>query len=120
MKANEFVKKFGWAEAEIVLSKIPLCAHKFDVVDGKVIYLQKVEDSLYWYNKPRKQYDYFSIDCEKYLLNDLKRLVESWELVEKFGGLENAKIELKSVDYNSEKDFYDNLKQAIADVESCQ
>ena len=51
---------------------------------------------------------------------DLKRLVESWELVEKLGGLESAKIELKSVDYNSEKDFYDNLKQAIADVESCQ
>ena len=82
MKANEFVKKFGWDEAKIVLSKIPLCAHKFDVVEGKVIYLQKVEDSLYWYNKPRKQYDYLSLDCEKYLLDDLRFLVESHELVE--------------------------------------
>ena len=50
---------------------------------------------------------------------DLKRLVESWELVEKVGGLNKAKADLASTDYNSEQDFYENLKQAIADVESC-
>ena len=54
----------------------------------------------------------------KEMHDDLKRLVESYELVESFNGLEMA------------KKFYDeniiecsdawNLKQAIADVESCQ
>ena len=52
-------------------------------------------------------------------VKDLKRLVESWELVEKVGGLNKAKADLASTDYNSEQDFYETLKQAIADVESC-
>lgn len=118
MKANEFVKKFGWCVARDVLSKAPLCAHKFDVVDGKVIYLQKVEDSLYWYNQPRKQYDHFSMDCEKYLLADLKRLVESHELVEVYGGLDKAKTRCYPAKHVT-MESYHNLKQAIADVESC-
>jgi hypothetical protein len=50
---------------------------------------------------------------------DLKSLVESWELVEKVGGLNKAKADLASTDYNSEQDFYETLKQAIIDVESC-
>ena len=133
MKANEFVREFGWDKAKSVLDKIPLCAHKFDVVDGEVIYLQKVEDSLYWYNKPRKQYDYFSLDCEKYLLDDLKRLVESYELVGKFGCLDMAKDYLSKVknSFGSECYYSDEfgnhfktyehiLEQAIQDVESWQ
>lgn len=81
MKANEFVKKYGWEYAKHILADdAPL-----------------VMDLNY---------------------ADLKRLVESHELVESFNGLEMA------------KKFYDeniiecsdawNLKQAIADVESCQ
>ena len=79
MRANEFVKKFGYKHNAVNLKYLPLNQHA-----------------------------------------ELERLVESHELVEKVGGLALAKIELKSVDYNSEKDFYENLKQAIADVESCQ
>ena len=45
--------------------------------------------------------------------NDLKRLVESHELVEKLGGLSKAKIYVPD-GYKSGR-----LKQAIADVESC-
>lgn len=44
---------------------------------------------------------------------DLKRLVESWELVQEYGGLENSKIEVKK------RPSQLLLKQAIADVESC-
>lgn len=44
---------------------------------------------------------------------NLKRLVESHELVEKLGGLDEAKIYVPD-GYKSER-----LKQAIADVESC-
>ena len=50
---------------------------------------------------------------------DLKRLVESWELVEKVGGLNKAKADLASTDYNSEQDFCETLKQSVSDVESC-
>ena len=52
-------------------------------------------------------------------VKDLKRLVESWELVEKVGGLNKAKADLASTDYNSEQDFYETIKQAIIVVESC-
>ena len=64
-------------------------------------------------------------------LDDLKRLVESWELVEKHGGLISARKYLKflrssvdiglyhglgDVDYKTEIPL---IEQAIADVESC-
>ena len=45
---------------------------------------------------------------------ELKRLVESHELVEKLGGLEKAK------DYVPDGYKSEQLKQAIADVGSCQ
>ena len=44
---------------------------------------------------------------------DLKRLIESWELVEKLGGINKAK------DYVPDGYKSVQLKQAIADVESC-
>lgn len=43
----------------------------------------------------------------------LKRLIESWELVEKLGGINKAK------DYVPDGYKSEQLKQAIADVESC-
>ena len=59
--------------------------------------------------------DKLSIEDKK-----LKSLVESHELIERVGGLDKAKVELDSTDYTSEQDFYENLKQAISDVENCQ
>ena len=50
----------------------------------------------------------------KEMHDDLKRLVESHELVENWGGLDDAKFALQLVRYP------DRLKQAIADVESCR
>lgn len=55
------------------------------------------------------------------LTNDLKRLVESHELVESQGGYESAKKELQRQSIlrwiNPETE---RLRVAIADVESCQ
>lgn len=48
---------------------------------------------------------------------DLHRLVESYELVEKFGGLDNAKQEECMANYFGFG--HNGLKQAIIDVESC-
>ena len=56
----------------------------------------------------------------KEMHDDLKRLVESHELVEKLGGLESAKKELQRQSIlrwiNPETE---RLRVAIADVESC-
>ena len=79
MKANEFVKKFGWYEAKAFLS--------FDS-EVEIVYTASFFD-------------------------DLKRLVESHELVENWGGLDDAKFALQLVRYPK------RLEQAIADVESC-
>lgn len=51
-------------------------------------------------------------------IDDLKRLVDSHELVEKHGGLGSAKDEYFSCVQNNEPASY--IAKAIADVESCQ
>ena len=50
---------------------------------------------------------------------ELKRLVESHELVESCGGLESVGEKLTHGMYES-RAVIDRLKQAIADVEACQ
>ena len=82
MKANEFVKKFGWDAAK----------HKADEL--KII--ESMGDKL-------------SFEDE-----NLKRLVESHDLVEKHGGLKEAYLKIGFYSVNAEE-----IKQAIADVESC-
>lgn len=99
MKANEFVKKFGWDRAKREVALI-----------GTIAMMCGDDD----FN------------------NDLKRLVESHELVEKHGGLISARKYIKflrssvdiglyhgldDVDYKTEIPL---IEQAIADVESCQ
>ena len=91
MKANEFVKKFGWDEVTSQLNKTQ---------DNVVVM---------WLGSQSNDYA---------LVKDLKRLVESHELVESYGGLEDAtKVCIQL--YCKGEDI-SRLKQAIADVESCQ
>ena len=88
MKANEFVKKFGSKSAK------------------------------YWidhFNNVNTLPDEF-INTE--FLGDLKRLVESHELVRDYYGLTRAKEHAES-NYTA-PELKAALKQAIADVESCQ
>ena len=81
MKANEFVKRFGWEYAK----------ERMEYCKGARLVGMEI---------------------------DLERLVESHELVEKHGGLENAKDEYFSCVQNNEPASY--IAKAIADVESCQ
>ena len=46
----------------------------------------------------------------------LKHLIDSYDLVERYGTVDEAKEYLPML----RMDSYDDLKQAIADVESCQ
>jgi len=89
MKANEFVKKFGWEEAKIICNGV-----------------------------------FTGVVCYKWVelnIDDLKRLVESHELVESYGGLESAKKFVGS-EYRklSQPKTYNHLCEAISDVESCK
>ena len=78
MKANEFVKEFGWEYAKHILN----------------------EDSV------------ILVDLD---YTHLKLLIESYELVGRYGTVDEAKEYLPMLRMGS----YDELKQAIEDVESC-
>ena len=54
-----------------------------------------------------------------FLYSDLERLVESWEFVEEHGGFEQCKRWYKESPFKQDK-YIRELKQVIADVESCQ
>ena len=97
MRANEFVKKFGWDRAKREVALIGTIA---------------------------------AMCCDGGFNDDLKRLVESWELVEKLGGLNKSKkVAKKSYDSCSSiisdrttgfECKWVELNKAIKDVESCQ
>lgn len=91
MKANEYFKKHGWEKVK--RCKKPSSRDNFFIVGGEVI-------------------------RDKDLI-DLKRLIESHELVETCGGLQSVGEKLTHGMYES-RAVIDRLKQAIADVESCQ
>lgn len=86
MKANKFFKKHGLAEVKILLTSP---SHGFFFKEDF--------------------YKHYGFD----IYDDLKRLVESHELVERFGGIS------KAVEY-VDNFILPELSRAIADVESCQ
>ena len=97
MKPNEFVRKFGWEESKEALNHVAWC-------EGS--YCTKIKHGCIKNNH----------DC-CVDVSDLKRLVESHELVESYGSINQAKQAI--IDGNNHCMFID-LEQAIADVESCQ
>lgn len=123
MKANEFVKKFGLVKAiEVVKNRPPVNSSRYRARDNK--------------------YSATISTGESVSTIDLKRLVESHELVETLGGFERVKkaIDGKHIGYthfylhsNGRYVFLDHyvdfipdhaqhigmFNKAIADVESC-
>lgn len=100
MKANEFVKREGLQVFRYALAQISFMPKMFLVV-------YQYECEFVYEIKPNHGNLVFSYE-------EVKRLIESHALVEKLGGLDEAKIYVPD-DYKSER-----LKQAILDVESCQ
>ena len=91
MKATEFVKWFGWN-----ITKYNLKYHLNE--SEKLVYMDwilSVED-----------------------VDELKRLVESHELVESYGGLSNSRKWIERTVFKL-SDSMIALKKAIADVEAC-
>lgn len=107
MKANEFIKKHGW-QAVIEAVKTTPVDHDFQSTD--------LEPKL------AKDGSIIRFDCKIYTIShaEVKRLVESHELVESYGGLENAKGKLEYFDWIPSGSWnHALLSKAIADVESC-
>lgn len=106
MKANELIKNKGIEYAKDIVESAPdgvlAWNEGYEFVCGMAI---NISDE----------------DREKYFvdMSDLKRLVESHELVESCGGVDKVNQYLKDgrVFRFKEKPL---MKQAIADVESCQ
>lgn len=92
MKANEFVKEFG-----LELAKRDVAA----LASGFI--------------KREAFIEHYGFD----ILDDLKRLVESHELVESYGGLSKARNHVERTIFKLSCQII-ALKKAIADVESCQ
>ena len=100
MQANEFVKKFGLDKAELLLS-----------TQGKTIESLKDE----YTPSQLKEFQKYVVSDRLISLDKLKRIVESHKLVERYDSVDEAKEYLPML----RMDSYDELKQAIADVESC-
>ena len=123
MRANEFVEKSGWVVAKDIIENRRSWTDKKSgrkLTDNSFVLQSKTYEhaigTLYMGNF--SDYDENSYRDGEVNLLHLKRLVESWELVEKFGGLESAKDEYFSCVQNNEPASY--IAKAIADVESCQ
>lgn len=92
MKANEFVKKFGWDYA------IKFLNYSASIAEDRCI----LDFGEYYY---------------------LKRIVESHELVDVEGGIDQVKDTFSfAFKHGADEltEYGKRLKQAIADVESCQ
>ena len=105
MKANEFVKKFGLGLAKQCLNR----------TKNQSVYIE-----------PKIKLMIHQSVCEPttsgidfvFHRDDLKRLIESYELVESYGGINAARKELANLCNSLIDCAY--LCKAIADVESCQ
>lgn len=108
MEAKEFVKKFGWLKAYDIVAHIP--DRFMSCYYGRVCYCTKY----------KKYSDRFQPRITLVNMADLKRLIESHDLVQSYGGCNEA------ISYLNKKHIFawdaldGQLSQAIADVESCQ
>lgn len=127
MKANKFVKKFGLGVVKNIIKNSDEVTSHIRVYDSEnllIDYIQwdgirisvKQNDKWIKLHRVHQELPKLFITIEY-----LKRLVESHELVEKVGGLENAKtFDEDSVYCIAHLTDLDSLKKSIADVESCQ
>lgn len=103
MKASKFVKEFGIEKAKLLLS-----------THGKTIAELKGEYTA----KQLKEYQGYIVSGDLMSFVELKRLVESHELIEQYNGLFEAK-ELIRVSPKLTSELRE-LAVAIEDMESCK
>jgi len=98
MNAIQFIKDYGVDKARKVIDGAPDLAEYYSTIDG----------------------EYYRIELHAVNLRHLKRLVASLDLVKSYGGIINAKHDVKYLDLDWDYDTQrvTRLKQAIADYES--
>ena len=114
MNAINFIKQYGVDKARDVVEGAPEKATAFNIVSGSIIYYQLC-DNWWWYNPLKKEWEMGYSKSMRINLSDLKCLVESMDMLKRFGGIELSKewvLEYSSFPYRAE------LEQAIADYES--
>ncbi|WP_335956594.1 hypothetical protein [Acinetobacter bereziniae] len=100
MNAVDFVKKHGWEKAvEVIKNRPPMNSARYRASDNK--------------------YSSTLSSGQAVCTVELKRLIESWELVERLGGLESS---LNERDFRRKQNILQGhdqeLSEAIRDVES--
>lgn len=109
MKAIEFVKEHGW---DCVIDIVKTYGDSYTHIAKDVRAF--INEQIYCKHVP-----HFADSIKKMIrMDDLKRLVESWELVEKVGGIDKAKMLLRMRIAAELYDSADEIEKAIADVES--
>lgn len=95
MNATDFIKQHGVDKAREVVNVAPELAEYYSTIDG----------------------GYYRIEINAVNLKQLKRLVDSLDLVKSYGGIINAKHDVKHLDLDWDYDTprVTRLKQAIAD-----
>lgn len=104
MKANEFVKKCGW-DSLLIAKTLP----KFNRYKYVIFYADEIDFSNE-FHAGRKSY--------MFDVAEVKHLVESYELVNSYGGLDKSRLKVQGnrLSYKKTADLW----KAIELVESCQ
>ena len=130
MNAIQFIKDYGVAKAMEVVEGAPIYSTAFNVVSCSIIYYRLCDNWWWWYNSARKEYEIDYSKSMKIGISDLKRLVESVDLIHANSGLNGTKNTVKlfqssldiglyhGVEGVNAEDEIPRLKQAIADYES--
>ena len=127
-KAVEFVKKFGWEKSKSILINAHHKATHFycgwmELVDyfykHENLGWCKVDSRTTGWDSDRCCYDVHPPISSMFVIEELKRLVNSYKVVERCGGLEKAKLRCYLGKHLSLVS-YCRLKQAIEDVERCK
>lgn len=123
MKANEFVKKFGWEKAKEALGFVSENQHWFSMVmikENGYLAVMQAPSVIHQDGNTTLTAPSFKL-CDEWKpkfteMNKLKRLVESHELIG--GDLAYDKKFYADCAFKRDKHLI-RYKQAIADVESC-
>ena len=115
-EAKEFIKQYGWGEAKKILREIPvvgaelysnMCYLKNAHSEGDVDHFTLFSTSSNCWVESSSENKSFIDDA--LILKDLKQLMDAWELVEAYGGLDQANNTIASLNWVRQ----DALKQAI-------
>lgn len=122
MKPEQFIREQGLPEVNRILEEAP--EHSQFVIpclDGEMYFSQREDDGKWfkWSTGYNKWLEYFG-KCNPldlaYSLSDLKRLVESVELINLFGSIATAKDKVKMADFNGFLLVSVPIENGLADV----